>query len=610
MIAPALLDRAMNLSSARSILPALLAVALPLLLAPSVSPTTTFVNQWVAFAGGCVWLGWAAGDRGERGVPAAAAQPMPLSLRVLVGVLLALAVAQVLTVAPLGQRWVPMASLLLAAALAAAAGRQAARGSLSSHWQPLMVALVVAGGLSTVVAAVQMAAPQWADGVWVAYPGALGRPIGNMRQPNQLSTLLIWSCAAAVWLTVRRRGSVALLGALLALLVLAVAGTASRTGTLGVLMLALWGAIDRRLPGRVRLLMLATLPFYAIGWWGLEAWAQHAGTAFYGEDQLRKTLHGDASSSRGRIWGNTLALITAHPWTGVGPGAFNFAWSMSVFPDRPVAFFDHSHNLVLQLAVESGVPLALAVLGGLGLCLWRVRGALTDADDTRAQSARTAAFMLALVGAHSLLEYPLWYLYFLLPAAVMAGTLAGMGRSPAAPTPTPTPTPAVTPATASARWLDGPRRRQALAVLGLAGALTALWQYYTVAVIFEPDLTLGEPAPLADRIRAGQRSPLFGHHADYAAVTMAPRPELVFDAFRRPLHHLLDTRLMTAYARALAARGDTVRARHVAARLREFNNPQAAEFFAACQAAQDVPVSALPFQCQPDPRLEAEALRP
>jgi O-antigen ligase len=608
MIAPALLDRAMNLSSARSILPALLAAALPLLLAPSVSPTTTFVNQWVAFAGGCVWLGWAVAGRDEPGAPA---QPMPLSLRMLVGVLLALAAAQLLTVAPLGQRWVPMASLLLAAALAAAAGRQAARGSLSSHWQPLMVALVVAGGLSTVVAAVQMAAPQWADGLWVAYPGALGRPIGNMRQPNQLSTLLIWSCAAAVWLTVRRGGSVALLGALLALLVLAVAGTASRTGTLGVLLLALWGAIDRRLPGRVRLLMLASLPFYALGWWGMEAWAQHAGTAFYGEDQLRKTLHGDASSSRGRIWGNTLALITAHPWTGVGPGAFNFAWSMSVFPDRPVAFFDHSHNLVLQLAVESGVPLALAVLSGLGLCLWRARGALTDADDARALSARTAAFMLALVGAHSLLEYPLWYLYFLLPAAVMAGTLAGMARSPDATPPTRAPALAATPPPA-VRGLrpEGPRWRRALAVLGLVGALTALFQYYTVAVIFEPDLALGEPAPLADRIRTGQRSTLFGHHADYAAVTMAPRPELVFDAFRRPLHHLLDTRLMTAYARALAARGDTVRARHMAARLREFNNPQAAEFFAVCQAAQDVPVSAQPFQCQPDPRLAAEALRP
>lgn len=596
MIAPAPFPSAMNPLSVRSILPALLAVALPLLLAPSVSPTTTFVNQWTAFAGGCVWLGWAAASPGDR-ASAGAARAMPAALRVLVVVLLLLAVAQALTGAPLGQRWVPMASLLLAAALAAAAGRQAAHGSLSSHWQPLMVALVVAGALSTVVAAIQMAAPQWADGTWVAYPGALGRPIGNMRQPNQLSTLLIWACAAAVWLTVWRRGSLWLLGALLAVMVLAVAGTASRTGTLGVLMLALWGAIDRRLPGRVRLLMLATLPFYAIGWWGLEAWAQHAGTAFYGEDQLRKTLHGDASSSRGRIWGNTLALITAHPWTGVGPGAFNFAWSMSVFPDRPVAFFDHSHNLVLQLAVESGVPLALAVIGGLGACLWLARGALTDADDARARSARTAAFMLALVGAHSLLEYPLWYIYFLLPAAVLAGTLAGLApSSPQTPPPH--------------RRPGGLRLRQGLAVLGLAGALMALVQYYTVAVIFEPDLALGEPAPLADRIRAGQRSVLFGHHADYAAVTMAPQPELVFDAFRRPLHHLLDTRLMTAYARALAARGDTVRARHVAARLREFNNPQAAEFFAVCQTEQDVPASARPFQCQPDPRLSAEALQP
>jgi len=55
---------------------------------------------------------------------------------------------------------------------------------------------------------------------------------------------------------------------------------------------------------------------------------------------------------------------------------------------------------------------------------------------------------------------------------------------------------------------------------------------------------------------------------------------------------------MMAWARALHEHGDLERARYVAARLREFHNPQAAEFFAACERAPE-PGAARPFQCEP-----------
>jgi len=80
---------------------------------------------------------------------------------------------------------------------------------------------------------------------------------------------------------------------------------------------------------------------------------------------------GDLSSSRFAIWRDTLGLIRAHPWLGVGFGEFNFAWSLTPFPQRPIAFFDHTHNLPLQLAAELGVPLALTVLALLAVALWQ-----------------------------------------------------------------------------------------------------------------------------------------------------------------------------------------------------------------------------------------------
>ena len=72
-------------------------------------------------------------------------------------------------------------------------------------------------------------------------------------------------------------------------------------------------------------------------------------------------------------------------------------------------------------------------------------------------------------------------------------------------------------------------------------------------------------------------------------------------AFRRAPHYLLDTRLMMAWAKAYAEKGDVERARYIAQRLKEFRNPDSAEFFAEC----DKPLKAgepKPFQCTPPTR--------
>jgi hypothetical protein len=118
--------------------------------------------------------------------------------------------------------------------------------------------------------------------------------------------------------------------------------------------------------------------------------------------------------------------------------------------------------------------------------------------------------------------------------------------------------------------------------------------YLRVVTIFAP---AEDAAPLGQRIAQGQQSVLFGHHADYAAATTAEHPSEAMSSFRRAPHYLLDARLLMAWAKALAESGDLDRARWVAARLKEFRNPQAAEFFAEC----DVPRAAgapAPFQCE------------
>jgi hypothetical protein len=77
---------------------------------------------------------------------------------------------------------------------------------------------------------------------------------------------------------------------------------------------------------------------------------------------------------------------------------------------------------------------------------------------------------------------------------------------------------------------------------------------------------------------------------------MADRPSDEMPSFRIATHYLLDTRLMMAWAHALDEAGDVERARHLAARLREFRNDDAKPFFAPCDTPPS-PDAPLPFQC-------------
>jgi hypothetical protein len=190
--------------------------------------------------------------------------------------------------------------------------------------------------------------------------------------------------------------------------------------------------------------------------------------------------------------------------------------------------------------------------------------------------------LVLLIGLHSLVEYPLWYAYFLLPAALAWGFALG---TPAAGAGAAGPAAAADPARAGPAWLG-----VGAGLLVAAGGMLAALDYQRAVVIYAPG---DGAASLAERVAVGQRSPLFAHHADYAAATNPVPPDSAARGFQRAPHSLLDTRLMVAWARHLAATGELDRARWLAQRLKEFRNPDAQPFFAPCEGGATVE-----FQCQ------------
>jgi O-antigen ligase len=551
---------------AAAVLPAFLAAAaLPIGAAFSQPPSPTVYNQLLAFG---LWGLVAALLAGRHRPGAARRARVLLAGLALCGIA---ATASGLGGLPAGLALSAMgfigAAVVLVLSGASAVNREAAALAFYTAW-------LIAALCSAFVGLGQVFMPQAIDGDWIALSSSAGRAVGNLRQPNHLATVLLWGGLAIVPLHASGRLRTAVAIPVYALLVFGIVLSASRTGFVGVMLLACWGLLDRRLPRGARGLLLAAPLIYAAGWALMTGWSQVSGQPFEGAVRLAST--GLTGGTRSLVWSDTLALIAAQPMSGVGWGRYNLAWSLTPFMPRSGEFFDHSHNLPLQLLAELGVPLGAAVTGLLLWALgqsWRRSGA---ANGTAAYvDARTAFMMVLLVSLHSLLEYPLWYGYFLLPTAWAWGFALG-SQSGAAVEAGPSPL----------RWAG-----LALA----AAALFALLDYQRVVAVYA---AAPQDPPLAERVAAGQRSLLFPHHADYAAATMAEHPGQQMAALQRASHYLLDTRLMTAWAVAYAEQGDLDRARHLAERLREFNNPASAEFFAPCKQ----PAASAPFQCAPPTR--------
>lgn len=567
------------------------ALVLPALLYAATVPSATLANQ-IASLGGWGLLALSLAHAGLRqGSIAQACAAGRDSLALVVAALLwglAAAASMVWHALPVGLGVSNIGSVLAVASLAWL-GTTTARAGLRADG--LFIALLAAGALSAALGAVQALAPTLLVGDWLAPTTLPGRAVGQLRQPNHLATLLLWSIAALVPLLesgslsrtpLRRVVALVLCG----LLVLGVVLTGSRTGLLAMGLLFVWALVDRRLSGLSRGLLLAAPVLAALLAWALAASVNDVGIA------TRRIEGSDWSSSRLAIWRDTWALIQAHPWTGVGVGAYNFAWSLSVFPQRPTAFFDHSHNLPLQLWVELGLPLGTLVLVLLLWALWQAARRSWAQPGEAGVAARTTLMLVLLMVPHSLGEYPLWYLHFLLPTAffwgwsLASGSALGLASGSASV------------ASAKTRWAL-PWAAPVMGALLLASALFTWWDYRSVNQIYQP---AEGAAPLPERIARGQRSLLFAHHADYAFVTSAREPVTQPGAFARVTHFLLDTRLMIAWANSLHARGHEDHARHIAARLREFRNPKSAEFFAVCDREMQASEPQA-FQCQAPQRV-------
>ncbi|ARU05235.1 hypothetical protein CCO03_11575 [Comamonas serinivorans] len=356
-------------------------------------------------------------------------------------------------------------------------------GALSrvSAVSTLVWSLVIAAGLSALIAWLQLLDLEEAWRPWVAQAGP-GMAYGNLRQPNQLASLLALGLWAGVWLwrtTAPRAIQRLLLVAYMTWVTSAMVISASRIGLVHIAVLwaaclGWWLLRDRLQSARAWTLpLLASGVAVLYGLWlvaapAVEEWLGNAS----GRDLVDRLAQGESTcGSRLILWRNVLHLIALKPWTGWGWGNLDWAHYMTLYEGaRFCHILDNAHNLPLQLAVELGVPIAALLCGLAAWRVWRARPWRESAPERR-----LAWGILLVVAAHSLVEYPLWYGPFQLVSLCALGIL--LTRDPAG--------------EADRQWLGQAASssrthgwRVAVASVGLALLAYAAHDYWRIAQLF------------------------------------------------------------------------------------------------------------------------------
>ncbi|MDB5892018.1 MAG: O-antigen polymerase [Polaromonas sp.] len=274
---------------------------------------------------------------------------------------------------------------------------------------PFSASFLSASLISSGLALIQYADIEIIFAPWInlAEPGVA---FANLRQRNQFASLTNIGLATLLAYSMMKRAvtasrALAFFGlAATGLLSVANAATASRTGLVQVgllcVMFTLWGGWQTQ---AMRHLLITAVLTYALAVMALP-YAFGLDASVHG--MFARLSDGDPMcASRLTLWSNVLDLIAQKPWLGWGWGQLDYAHYITLFEGpRFCDILDNAHNLPLHLAVELGVPAALLICASIAWWIWRQR------PWREKNPARQLAWaVLALIGLHSMLEYPLWY---------------------------------------------------------------------------------------------------------------------------------------------------------------------------------------------------------
>ncbi|CAG0955002.1 hypothetical protein MTYP_00408 [Methylophilaceae bacterium] len=299
-------------------------------------------------------------------------------------------------------------------------------------WEKVVTVLawfLLAGGFVNVVFVLL----QYAAKVGVAMPFMPGfQGYGAVGQVNHFADYMALAIASLIYLFAGRRlhGAIFVIGALAFLAMLAFSG--SRSTWLYLVAFVILGFLLRSMAIRqqtsssqlqvqqsrtvFRLLLLA-IPAFALVQ-GLMYLLPDSLVTLPAERLMNESVAVSGFAIRWHVWQESLQLFLQSPWLGIGAGQMRWSSFAFVNPEAVQGMpgmFEHAHNLFIHVLTEFGMGGALLLLAGI--VAW-LRG-----FQWRHITLETwwLLALLAVIFIHGMLEYPLWYAYFLGIAAVLLG---------------------------------------------------------------------------------------------------------------------------------------------------------------------------------------------
>lgn len=254
-------------------------------------------------------------------------------------------------------------------------------------------------------------------------PQVNGRIFANTGQPNHLASYLSMGIASLTFLYGSGRVRLPIALAALAPLFLVLIASGSRSVWLylpALLILAMFHRVLRPSPAASRILLLSVVVFAGLllAPWIAGILLEPSGISVEAIGS-RLRSQGMLSPVRFRLWHEAWQMFCNAPLFGQGFRQFpwqHFLLNAQLPPPRAEDLINNNaHNLLLHTMAEFGLA-GVAVLAA-GFAFWLHGTARNDFS-----AALWWVLSLAMIlGIHSMLEYPLWYAYFLGIAAVVLG---------------------------------------------------------------------------------------------------------------------------------------------------------------------------------------------
>lgn len=183
--------------------------------------------------------------------------------------------------------------------------------------------------------------------------GQGGRPTGSLWDPNLLAHAAVIAGLASV-ASARRTARTAGIAAAVVTPIVVMSGSDAGLVGLGAGALLVAAALMRR---RRSLLLSVTAVSLALA-------------VLLGGAKVWELLESDTNNvARLQAWESVVSLASEYPLAGVGTGNFSYHYEFAVPAERGPRYRNHHAHTLLGVAAESGLPVALTVIGGLLLLL-------------------------------------------------------------------------------------------------------------------------------------------------------------------------------------------------------------------------------------------------